>query len=292
MPSGASDWDRFFVRLLRAAFGCGVRHEVRTLPLGGVGRDVDDPGERPAAEQGQGAANRANRAEHPDIEGGPPLVVVEPVEGTDPDVDRSRSVDEDLQGLPPFAQTVDGRVDLAQARQVRCQGDALGAPFERSVATVSSRASLARASTATRAPSRAKVSAAARPIPREPPTTSTRASASPRSTPLLLSPRPCAPQSLKCLANPVWGQERSGRGDEYRDSSGSFCEILRLESSAPRRPHVRFMRALPSEVAMGEGAGAMLHGGRLRRRRWRPVERPDWHTPWPLPSVRPGQPSL
>ena len=42
----------------------------------------------PAAKKSYGAANRADRTQHPDVEGGMPFVIVDPVEGPDPDVDR------------------------------------------------------------------------------------------------------------------------------------------------------------------------------------------------------------
>ena len=66
---------------------------------------------------------------------------------------------------------------------------ASGLPAARSEAAVSSSASRPRAMTATRAPSVARISATARPIPLLPPVTTAVASASPRSTFVLLRPR-------------------------------------------------------------------------------------------------------
>ena len=219
MPSGASDWDRFFVRLLRAALVavyatrsglCRLVEWAETLTI-----LANDP------RRSRGSARRTVRTAL--------STPISKVARHSSSSSRSKGPIPTSTGPAVLTRTSKAshrspRRSMAESTSIRfvksaAKGMLSGLPSERIVATVSSRSSLARASTATRAPSRANVSAAARPMPREPPTTSTRASASPRSIPLLLFPGPCAPQSLERLANPVGGRSTQADGNESRDSS-------------------------------------------------------------------------
>jgi hypothetical protein len=143
---------------------------------------------------------------------------------------------------------------LTSVRLVRSanKGRLSALPADRKAVIVSSSASPERASTATRAPSRAKASAAARPIPREPPATRTRASASPRSISYLLFAILPAQRRHHCrgadetalldaVARPqtrIYNIQSQFRG--YQQRSPVLCIFSRLVSSL--RPDPRFGR--------------------------------------------------
>ena len=179
MPSGASAWERFFVRLVRAALAavyatrpglCRRVEWAETLTI-----RANEPRRR-AAVHGEPCGRRSG----PRCRRWP---ATRRRRGPSKARSRPRPVPAVFTSTSRPSQRSPRRSISASTsvRLVRSAANAMlsGLPPECSVATVSSSASLARASTATRAPSRAKVSAAARPIPRDPPTTSTRASAKP-----------------------------------------------------------------------------------------------------------------
>ena len=187
MPSGRQGLREVLAQAGQSRLGRGVGDELRRLPFGGVGGDVHDAGEAAVlvgsrAQQRQGGAYAADGAERADVEGGLPLLVIDGVEAADPDLHRAGGVDEHVQRAPSIG-------DRARRRR-RSPRHRSGRPAARGCPPRPARGS-ARASRRwppdlgrghpTLAPSAAKASAAARPMPLEPPETTTAAFASPRS---------------------------------------------------------------------------------------------------------------
>src|SRR3954452_124195 len=111
---------------------------------------------------------------------------------------------------PPQRSPMEAKAASIDSALLRSVGIAIGSglPSARNEASASSRGPWRRASTATLAPSSAKHSAAARPIPLVPPAMTTLAPASPRSTTAFRSVPACRPPGHASTARP--GREPSG----------------------------------------------------------------------------------
>ena len=137
---------------------------------------------------------------------------------------------------------------------------ASGLPRDRRAATVSSRASRPRAMTATRAPSVARTSATARPIPLLPPVTTAVASANPRSTSvhLLRLRRAAVPGDAGVIGRtacsrragaPPWWRGRSSGVTRRVPAGTDCCDVGELD-----QPRGRHGRRLGADAAQNDRA--------------------------------------